>query len=269
MSFSIFSMLFYLISVMLITPILLKTQSGEHSQKLNKTLFFSTALIAIVLHLMSLYTLINHLFEGQTFTLADFGSLISVIVAILATFAVLIQVKTLWFLLPLVYCFAVINLALAEFAPIHLVQNLAQNTGLLIHIVLALLSYAVCFIAMLYSIQLSWVDHYLKSKKMTFSPIMPPLMAVERHLFRVLMSGELLLTLTLISGAVHLADFFGAQNIQKAIFSFLAWLVFGLLLIGHWKWHWRGKRMIICTISGMILLSIAYFGSRAMLDSIY
>nr|WP_235961785.1 hypothetical protein [Spirabiliibacterium mucosae] len=36
-------------------------------------------------------------------------------------------------------------------------------------------------------------------------------------------------------------------------------------MIGHQKLHWRGKRVLIYTISGMILLTIAYFGSRTFL----
>ena len=263
---SIFAMLLYLAGVLLITPMLLKVQSGEQAQRPNKTLFFLTALAAVVLHSVSLSPLLVNIVQGHNFTLMEFGSLVSVVVALLATLAILLKVKTLWFLLPIVYCFAIINIALAQFAPSHMVQHLTQNLGLLVHIFLALFAYAVCFMAMLYSIQLTWVDYNLKNKKTAFSPIIPPLMTVERHFFRVMLSGEVLLTLTLISGAIYLADFFAAQNIQKAIFSSLAWAVFGLLLIGHWKLHWRGKRMIIYTISGMILLSIAYFGSRAMLD---
>lgn len=263
---SIFSMLLYLAGVLLITPMLLKVQSGEQAEKPNKTLFFLTALSAVALHFLSLSPLLMNILQGHNFTLMEFGSLVAVVVALLATLAILFKVKTLWFLLPIVYCFSIINMALAQFAPSHIVQHLTQNVGLLIHIFLALFAYAVCFIAMLYSIQLTWLDHNLKHKKTAFSPIIPPLMTVERHFFRVMFSGEVLLTLTLLSGAIYLADFFATQNIQKAIFSCLAWGVFGILLIGHRKLSWRGKRMIIYTISGMILLSIAYFGSRAMLE---
>ncbi|TCJ98393.1 ABC-type uncharacterized transport system permease subunit [Volucribacter psittacicida] len=254
----------YLISLLLITPMLLKVQAGEHATKPNKTLFFLTALFAIVFHLISLNTVLINLIDGRNFTLMEIGSLVSVIVAILATLAMLFKVNTLWFLLPIVYCFAIINIIVATFLPGHIVQHLAQNLGLLIHIGLALFAYAVCFMAMLYALQLTWIDYNLKHNRMAFSPIIPPLMTVERHFFRLMLSGEILLTLTLISGAIYLADFFAEKNIQKAIFSLIAWLVFGILLIGHKTLYWRGKRVLIYTISGMILLTIAYFGSRAM-----
>ncbi|PJG82851.1 cytochrome C assembly family protein [Caviibacterium pharyngocola] len=266
MWFAISSMLLYLLSILLIVPMLLKAQAGAHTEKPNKILFFSTALLAIIAHCFSLFPLLTHLFGGENFTLMQIGSSVSVIVAALATAAMCLKVNTLWFLLPIVYCFSIITLILQTCLPGSVVQHLSQNTGLLIHIALALFAYAVCFIATLYAVQLGWIDHNLKHKKMSFSPIVPPLMTVERHFFRSMLSGEILLTLTLLSGSIYLADFFAASNIQKAAFSFLAWIVFGLALIGHWKLHWRGKKMIIYTISGMILLTIAYFGSRVMFD---
>ena len=60
---------------------------------------------------------------------------------------------------------------------------LNQNTLMLFHIGLSLFTYAVCFIATLYVIQLVWLDRNLKKRKIQFSPAIPPLMAVERHFF--------------------------------------------------------------------------------------
>lgn len=259
---AIFSLFLYLISILLITPMLLKAHSGEQTKALNKTLFFCTALLAIVLHCLNLMPLFSHLANEQNFTLIEISSLLSVIVSILATCAIGFRVNTLWFLLPIVYCLAIINLILQTFLPFSMAQHLIHDIGLFLHIGLALLAYAVCFISTLYAVQLWWIDRNLKSKKLALSPIIPPLMTVERHFFRLMLSGEILLTLTLVSGAIYLADFFASYNIQKAILSFFAWIILGVALLGHWKWHWRGKKMIIYSISGMILLSMAYFGSR-------
>ncbi|TCP96846.1 ABC-type uncharacterized transport system permease subunit [Cricetibacter osteomyelitidis] len=265
MIFPLLSITSYFISTLLLTPTLAKIQAGEQNIKPNKELFFITALLAVILHFFSILPLLDHISHGEVFTLTDIGSLVSLLVAAFMTFAML-RINTMWFLLPIVYCFAIINLLFVIVMPDHVLLMLSQDVGLTIHIILALFAYALCFIATLYAIQLSWIDHSLKNKKMTFSPIIPPLMTVERHFFRILLSAEILLTVTLISGALYLADFFAPQNIQKAIFSFLAWIVFGLVLIGHQKLYWRGKRVIIYTISGMILFTIAYFGSRAMLN---
>ncbi|MGC7560786.1 cytochrome C assembly family protein [Pasteurella sp. PK-2025] len=262
----IISVFFYLFSLLLITPMLLKSQSGEDTHKPNQRLFFSTAWFAILLHSWSLAPLLTHLVSGQNFTVMEIGSLISLMMAFLATVAMLFQIRTLWFLLPFIYSFAIINLLVATLLPRHFLYHLSENIALFLHVALSLFTYAVCFIAALYSIQILWIDHSLKNKKLAFSPIIPPLMTVERHFFRLLLTGEILLTIVLISGSFHLAKTFAPQDIQKAVFSFFAWVVFSIALVGHWKYHWRGKRMVIYAIIGMILLTIAYFGSRVMLE---
>lgn len=265
MWFAAISAFLYLISILLITPMLLG-QSTQPQVKLNKILFLTTALVAIISHFIALNNLFVNLSLGNNFTLIEICSLISAMIAAIATLAMFARVKTLWFVLPVVYCFSIINLILQALLPEIWVYHLIQNASLLFHIALSLFAYSVCFIATLYAIQLRWIDNSLKNKKLTFSPVVPPLMTVEKHFFRSLLSGQFLLTLTLISGSIQLIDVFSTHNIQKAIFSFLAWIVFGIALFGHWKLYWRGKRMIIYTISGMILLTIAYFGSRVIFE---
>lgn len=262
MSYAISSIIFYVISILLIVPMLAKAQSGEQAQKSNKTWFILTALFAMILHHLSFRETAVQTSEGTGYSLLAVNSMISLVIALLVTVPAMFRVKTLAFLLPLVYSFAIINLLLTEFLSGQAVQ---WHRQVLFHIALSLLTYAVCFIAMLYSLQLVWLDNKLKQKKMLPSPVIPPLMMVERHFFRVMLTGFILLTATLISGSFYLPDAMDSSNLHKALFSFLSWTVFAVLLIGHWKYHWRGKRMIIYTISGMILLTVAYFGSRIML----
>ncbi|WP_109078976.1 cytochrome C assembly family protein [Aggregatibacter kilianii] len=258
---AVLSMSFYLISVLLITPMLLNSQTNGEQTKPKKTLFFLTALFAIIFHIISTFPLLRDLAGGQTFTIMEVASLMSVIIALLATLAML-RVNTMWFVLPIVYCFSIVNLVYATFIPSHIIQLLNQDTSMLFHIALSIFAYAVCCIATLYAIQLGWIDRRLKAKKMSFSPMVPPLMTVERHFFGLLVSGEILLTLTLISGTYHLLHAITPDNLHKGLFSLLGWIVFGIAILGHKKYRWRGKKMIIYAISGMILLTIAYFGSR-------
>ncbi|EHK90742.1 cytochrome C assembly family protein [Aggregatibacter actinomycetemcomitans] len=258
---AVLSIIFYLISVLFITPMLLTSQVNGGQTQPKKTPFFLTALFAIICHVFTTLPLLNDLANGQTFTLMEVASLMSVIIASLATLAML-RVNSMWFVLPIVYCFSMVNLVYAIFIPSHIIQLLNQNGSMLFHIGLSIFAYAVCCIATLYAIQLGWIDRRLKAKKMHFSPMVPPLMTVERHFFRLLVSGEILLTLTLISGSYHLMHAMTPDNLHKGGFSLLGWIVFGIAILGHKKYRWRGKKMIIYAISGMILLTIAYFGSR-------
>ena len=259
MWFALFSIIFYILSLLLIAPFLMNSLEGKLSQ--SKIPFFLTALAAIVLHAASTFPLLEDLASGQTFRLMEIASLMSVIIAALATLSMFL-VSTMWFVLPIVYAFSIISLIFATFLSSHIIQMLNQNTLMLFHIGLSLFTYAVCFIATLYVIQLVWLDRNLKKRKIQFSPAIPPLMAVERHFFCLFAMGEVLLTLTLISGTYHVLQAVTLENLHKAIFSFLAWISFGIACFGHWRLGWRGKRMIIYAISGIILLTIAYFGSR-------
>lgn len=259
MWFALFSIIFYILSLLLISPFLMNSSEGKLSRR--KTPFFLTALAAIILHAVSTFPLLEDLASGQSFTLMQIASLMSVIIAALATLSMFL-VSTMWFVLPIVYAFSIISLIFATFLSSHIIQMLNQNTLMLFHIGLSLFTYAVCFIATLYVIQLVWLDRNLKKRKIQFSPAIPPLMAVERHFFCLFAMGEALLTLTLISGTYHVLQAVTPENLHKAIFSFLAWISFGIACFGHWRLGWRGKRMIIYAISGIILLTIGYFGSR-------
>ncbi|MDU6898132.1 MAG: cytochrome c biogenesis protein CcsA [Haemophilus parainfluenzae] len=259
MWFALFSIIFYILSLLLIAPFLMNSSEVKLSQ--SKTPFFLTALAAIILHVVSTFPLLEDLASGQSFTLMEIASLMSVIIAALATLSMFL-VSTMWFVLPIVYAFSIISLIFATFLSSHIIQMLNQNTLMLFHIGLSLFTYAVCFIATLYVIQLVWLDRNLKKRKIQFSPAIPPLMAVERHFFCLFAMGEVLLTLTLISGTYHVLQAVTLENLHKAIFSFLAWISFGIACFGHWRLGWRGKRMIIYAISGIILLTIGYFGSR-------
>ncbi|MDU6977369.1 MAG: cytochrome c biogenesis protein CcsA, partial [Haemophilus parainfluenzae] len=246
MWFALFSIIFYILSLLLIAPFLMNSSEEKLSQ--SKIPFFLTALAAIVLHAASTFPLLEDLASGQTFRLMEIASLMSVIIAALATLSMFL-VSTMWFVLPIVYAFSIISLIFATFLSSHIIQMLNQNTLMLFHIGLSLFTYAVCFIATLYVIQLVWLDRNLKKRKIQFSPAIPPLMAVERHFFCLFAMGEVLLTLTLISGTYHVLQAVTLENLHKAIFSFLAWISFGIACFGHWRLGWRGKRMIIYAIS--------------------
>ena len=165
MWFALFSIIFYILSLLLIVPFLMNSSEGKLSQ--SKIPFFLTALAAIILHAVSTFPLLEDLASGQSFTLMEIASLMSVIIAALATLSMFL-VSTMWFVLPIVYAFSIISLIFATFLSSHIIQMLNQNTLMLFHIGLSLFTYAVCFIATLYVIQLVWLDRNLKSVKFNF-----------------------------------------------------------------------------------------------------
>ena len=65
MWFALFSIIFYILSLLLIAPFLMNSSEGKLSQ--SKIPFFLTALAAIVLHAVSTFPLLEDLASGQSF----------------------------------------------------------------------------------------------------------------------------------------------------------------------------------------------------------
>ncbi len=149
----------------------------------TKTVLVS-AVLALAFHAWLLSDLILG-GTGQNLSILNVASLIGFIISLVMSIAML---KTrIWFLLPVVYGFAAINLSAAAFVPTAFITHLEHNPKLLIHISLALFSYSTLSIGALYAIQLAWLDHKLKNKKaLTINPNLPPLMMVERQLFKII-----------------------------------------------------------------------------------
>jgi len=51
-------------------------------------------------------------------------------------------------------------------------------------------------------------------------------------------------------------------------FLIIAWVLFGVLLIGRVRYGWRGRSAVRWTLSGFGVLVLAYFGSKFVLEYI-
>jgi ABC-type uncharacterized transport system permease subunit len=98
--------------------------------------------------------------------------------------------------------------------------------------------------------------------------ILPSMEALEAGTFQALGAGFAVLTLALFSGFIFVRDIFAQHLIHKTVLSCLAWVVFGILLFGRWRFGWRGRVARNWTLSGFALLGLAYFGSKIVLESI-
>jgi len=105
-----------------------------------------------------------------------------------------------------------------------------------------------------------WLGNWLDS--------LPPLLTLEKLLFRLIRGGFILLTLTLISGVLfseqllHRAFSFD----HKTVFAVLSWLMFGGLLIGRQLYGWRGRAALRWVLASFVSLLLAYVGSRFVLE---
>lgn len=127
-----------------------------------------SAVIALVCHAIALEArILPDGDSGQNLSLLNVGSLVSLMICTVMT--IVASRNRGWLLLPIVYAFALINLALATFMPNEYITHLEATPGMLVHIGLSLFSYATLIIAALYALQLAWIDYQLKNKKLAFN----------------------------------------------------------------------------------------------------
>ena len=98
-----------------------------------------------------------------------------------------------------------------------------------------------------------------------------PLLTIERLMFRFVLIGFILLTLTLIAGIVFGEHLYGAAGAEwkwdhNTVFSILSWLTFGALLVGRLQFGWRGRRAVRVLYIGSAFLLFSYAGSRFVLE---
>jgi ABC-type uncharacterized transport system permease subunit len=137
------------------------------------------------------------------------------------------------------------------------------------HIAVALTAYAFFIVAAAQALVLTGLEKRLHRglPDAGASPL-PPLLTLENWLFRLIAAGFVLLTLALGSGVLFSEQLFGVafRFNHKNLFSVAAWVVFGALLAGRWRFGWRGRRAVIWILAGTGLLILAYLGSKFVLE---
>ena len=146
---------------------------------------------------------------------------------------------------------------------------LSNPFGVTFHILVSITAYSLLSISALQALFLAFQDYKLHHKRPGWViQRLPPLQVMESLLFRMISLGFILLSISLISGIVFLNDIFGQHLVHKTILSIVAWVVFAILLWGRWRSGWRGKKAILWTLSGFVVLMLGYFGSKMVLELI-
>jgi ABC-type uncharacterized transport system permease subunit len=166
---------------------------------------------------------------------------------------------------PMVLPLAALCSLLPVFFPqVHLVAH-ASATGFKLHFLAAMLAYSLLTLSALHAIFMGFSENALHKRQMKRSlASLPPLLTMESLLFRMLLLGFILLTLTVGSGVLFSEALFGKPLSldHKTLFAFASWGIFATLLVGRHAWGWRGKRALRWTLAGFSLLILAYVGSR-------
>ncbi|HEY7760019.1 MAG TPA: cytochrome c biogenesis protein CcsA [Burkholderiales bacterium] len=140
-----------------------------------------------------------------------------------------------------------------------------------LHLLISLLAYSLFTIASLQALMMAVLERRLHGGALpAYLQSLPPLLTLERLLFRIITAGFLLLTLTLASGMLFSEALLGRPLpfTHKVIFGILAWLIYAALLAGRRLYGWRGRTALRWTLGGFLALVLAYIGSKFVLEVI-
>lgn len=216
------------------------------------------------------YLLSNHLLAqaspGGALDLG-FGNAISLVAwLVVLSFWVTSLLRPVDNLGPIILTLAALSVLAMAGLQEHYLVNMSQ--AMYLHIVLSLGAYSLLTIAALQAVFILLLDRRLHHKRGAgMGGRLPPLQNMERLLFQLLLAGFSLLSLSLGAGALFVPQFFSATFAPKAVLSLCAWLIFGVLLLGHWRAGWRGKVTAAWTLGGFSLLALAYFGTKLWLEA--
>jgi ABC-type uncharacterized transport system permease subunit len=138
-----------------------------------------------------------------------------------------------------------------------------------LHLIIALTGFSLLTIASLQALMMAVLERRLRQGPLPpFLQSLPPLLTLERLLFRIIAAGFVLLTLTLVSGMLFSEELFGKplRFTHKVVFAIAAWFIFAALLLGRRVYGWRGRVALRWTLAGFMALVLAYIGTKFVLE---
>jgi ABC-type uncharacterized transport system permease subunit len=224
------------------------------------------AAVALIVHGMILFGAIRTPDGALTLAITDSASLVGWVVAGTALVAMLsLQLAALPAALLLLAGLLAAGTGLfTGFAEIH-----APQWEITAHIALAALAAGWLSIAAAVVLLLAWQDARLRSRApLGILSRLPPMETMEQVLFRALGGGFVVLTFVLVTGLFFVQNVFAQHLVHKMTLAIVAWVVFGVLLFGRVRYGWRGRRALRFTITGFVILALAYFGSKFVLENL-
>ncbi|WGL16597.1 cytochrome c biogenesis protein CcsA [Microbulbifer bruguierae] len=254
------------IALYLATTAVAALSLSRHQQATRQPLMLALFAGAIVAHALSL-KFILFADVGFRFDLLAMLSLVTWSVALLLLILSLRHRLTLLIL-------AIAPLAaLAELAAVHAWGGVSPRTqispSIAAHALLSISAYSLLTLATLQAIYLYWLNQQLHNHRPSgISRLLPPLQTMESLLFGLVAFGQLLLTASLITGALFVENLFAQHLVHKTALSILAWILYSILLWGHWRKGWRGNTAVRWTLCAFAILMLAFFGSKLALEVI-
>ena len=137
------------------------------------------------------------------------------------------------------------------------------------HVLISLFAYGLLSVGTIVALFTLVQEKRLQARKLSpVNQLFAPMETTEKLLFGITASGFLVLLLAVFSGVAFVDNFFARHLVHKTALSLLALILFGVLLAGRQFAGWRGKRAVYLYLWGFVILCLAYFGSRYVLEEI-
>ena len=170
-------------------------------------------------------------------------------------------------LLVILFPLSALSVLVSTYAPDTALVDTNLSNGMFLHVSSSILAYAVLTLAAIQAALVAVQDHQLRNRHTQgIVSILPALQLMETMLFELLWIGVILLTVAIVSGFVFIDDIFAQSLVHKTVLTIIAWLLFSLLLWGHYQLGWRAQTAVRLTLAGFALLMLAFFGSKLVLE---
>ncbi|MDJ0958209.1 MAG: cytochrome c biogenesis protein CcsA [Arenicellales bacterium] len=232
----------------------------------NKLPVLILSAVAVILHAIILYL---DLAPHPEWSLGLTNAFSIVAFAVAAAFTVIAITRPIENLGAVVMPTAAAAIIAAWFWPVGSEGSVEPSRPLTAHLIVSILAYAFLSLAVVQALLLSAQERRLRQRDPgRLLNALPPIQTMEGLLFVLTGIGFALLTLTLVSGAIYTKSLLGVTLTfnHHTVLSILAWLIFGILLIGHFRFGWRGRHAAHWTIGGFIVLVLGYFGTKYVVE---
>lgn len=227
-------------------------------------LLAAVSLLAFTCHAVVAWDSI-HLGSGISLGFYKISAMMFLVINVIC--ALLLLRRPLQNLLVLLFPLSAMSVLVSAFAPSTAGINTHLSGGLLVHVFSSILAYAVFSLAAAQAALVAAQDYQLRHRHTRgIVQILPPLQLMETMLFELLLVGVILLSIAIVSGILFIDDIFAQSLVHKTVLTLLAWLMFSVLLWGHYQLGWRSQTAVRLTIGGFLVLVLAFFGSKLVLE---
>ena len=232
-----------------------------------KWVLWSIGLPAVVLHAYLLYQWIDVGF-GQNLYLFNVLSLIAWISAGLVLVSTL--QKPVQNLLIVIFPLALLSIIFVQQFPGLYLIDTGTNLFQLVHVLLSTVAFSILGVAALQALLMFAQDLFLRKKRPgRLLRLLPPVETMEILLFEITTLGFILLSFVLVLGLIFYGNVEVSQLSHSPYLAILAWIVFAILLWGHYRLGWRGRTAVRWTVCGVFILTASYFGNWLLVGILY